>query len=164
MWYSAIASCCVSCLHFSGTLYAIYFLRIHYYTTRNSWEGRRKNTSQSNCNNYLKSLSLFCIWKTNPLQLCGLCILYGFLISYLKQNMLLYILILMFMETTAPNVKYGPQTFIGWKYSSQMSVQFLFTVMLNMLVPLFYPIHLRYPDSYGRSSLLCLKIFHWCCF
>lgn len=97
--HSVIASCCEHRLHFSGAdcLYAIYSLRIHYYNTRNSWEGRRKNRSQSDFNNYLdylKSLSLFYIRKTSPLQLYSLCILYGFLILFLRQNVLLHILIL----------------------------------------------------------------------
>lgn len=114
-----MASCCVSRLHFSGTdcVYAIYSLRIHYYNTRNCWKGRRKNTSQSDYNNYLdylKSLSLFYIRKTSPLQLCSLYILSGFLISYLRQNMLLHILMLMFRKTVVQNVKYCPQTFIDW--------------------------------------------------
>lgn len=118
--YSVIAACCVSRLHFSGTdcVSAIYSLRIHYYNMRDSWESRRKNTSQSDCNNclnYLKSVGLISVRKTKPLQLCSLCILYGFLISYLRQNMLLYILIWMFRETTAQNVKYCPQTFTGWR-------------------------------------------------
>ena len=62
---------CMSHLYFSGTdcAYAIYSWRIHYFNTRNSWEGGRKNTLQSDCNNYLsclKSFHLFYMRKTNP--------------------------------------------------------------------------------------------------
>lgn len=71
LFATVIASCCGSRLYFSGTdgVYAIYSLGNHYYSTRKSWEGKRKNTSQSDCNNYLsclKSFHLFYMRKTNP--------------------------------------------------------------------------------------------------
>lgn len=71
LFATVISSCCRSRLYFSGTdsVYAIYSLGIHYYSTRKSWEDRRKNTSQSNCNNYLsclKSFHLFYMRKTKP--------------------------------------------------------------------------------------------------
>ena len=50
-------------------MYAVYSLRIHYFNTRNPWEGRRKNTLRSDCNDYvsdLKSFHLFYMRKTNP--------------------------------------------------------------------------------------------------
>lgn len=50
------------------------------------------------------------ILEKQALQLCHLCILYGFLISYLRQNMLLHILILMFRKPITQNVKYCPLT------------------------------------------------------
>lgn len=167
---TVMASCCVSRLHFSGTdcVYAIYSLRLHYYNTRHSWKGRRKNTSQSHCNNYLddlKSLSLFYIRKTSPLQLCSLYILSGFLISYLRRNMLLHILMLMFSKKSCSKCEILPQTFIDWNkiflsnfclVFSDKNVEYVTTILV------FYPILLRNtPGSLSSSSLLLLSICHW---
>lgn len=75
-----------------------------YFNTRKFLEGGRKNTLQSDCNNYLsclKSFHLFYMRKTNPtkktkLQLCTVYAFdVSFLISCLRLNMILYILTLM---------------------------------------------------------------------
>ena len=42
-----------------GTVYAVYSLWIHYFNTRNPGEGRRMNTLQSDCNDYVSGLKSF---------------------------------------------------------------------------------------------------------